>query len=137
LGYAYQVSRLKGKAAAAAYKAMPRVHRVAALTKCWLLGTHQGAVRPPHLPYYLDEFTFRFNRPRSHSRGKLFYQLLPQAADPNALTRHPWPHAWTLCSPTDRPRTGPPCLHRGWGYTSRLPPAAAFGRLRQLQQRGA
>jgi hypothetical protein len=32
------------------------------LAKRWLLGTHQGAVRPKHLPAYLDEFVFRFNR---------------------------------------------------------------------------
>ncbi len=54
-------------------------HRVASLLKRWLLGTYQGAVRPKHLPYYLDEFTFRFNRRKSASRGKLFYRLAQQA----------------------------------------------------------
>jgi hypothetical protein len=49
------------------------------LLKRWLLGTHQGAVRPAHLDYYLDEFTFRFNRRTSRSRGLLFYRLLQQA----------------------------------------------------------
>ena len=34
---------------------LPGVHRVASLLKRWLLGTHQGAVRPQHLGYYLDE----------------------------------------------------------------------------------
>jgi transposase-like protein len=58
---------------------LPRVHLVASLLKRWLLGTHQGAVSPDHLAYYLDEFTFRFNRRRSSSRGKLFYRLLQQA----------------------------------------------------------
>jgi hypothetical protein len=43
------------------------------------MGTHQGAVSPEHLDYYLDEFTFRFNRCTFRSRGKLFYQLLQQA----------------------------------------------------------
>jgi transposase-like protein len=57
----------------------PRVHRVIALLKRWLLGTHQGAVRFEHLDYYLDEFTFRFNRRRSRSRGKLFFRLVQQA----------------------------------------------------------
>lgn len=38
-----------------------------------------GAVRPSHLDYYLDEFTFRFNRRTSRSRGKLFYRLVQQA----------------------------------------------------------
>lgn len=33
-----------------------------------------------HLDYYLDEFTFRFNRRRSRSRGKLFFRLAQQAA---------------------------------------------------------
>jgi len=58
---------------------MPRVHRVASLLKRWLLGTHQGAVGHKHLDYYLDEFTFRFNRRKSASRGKLFYRLAQQA----------------------------------------------------------
>ena len=58
---------------------LPGVHLVASLLKRWLLGTHQGAVSPAHLPYYLDEFTFRFNRRTSKSRGKLFYRLMEQA----------------------------------------------------------
>jgi len=58
---------------------MPRVHRVSSLLKRWLLGTHQGAVRPQQLDYYLDEFTFRFNRRSSSHRGLLFYRLLEQA----------------------------------------------------------
>jgi transposase-like protein len=58
---------------------LPRIHRVVSLLKRWLLGTHQGAVGFEHLDYYLDEFTFRFNRRTSASRGKLFYRLLQQA----------------------------------------------------------
>lgn len=58
---------------------LPRCHRVASLLKRWLLGTHQGAVRPKQLDYYLDEFVFRFNRRNSRSRGKLFYRLAQQA----------------------------------------------------------
>ncbi len=58
---------------------MPACHRVASLPKRWLLGTHQGAVRHEYLAYYLDEFTFRFNRRTSASRGKLFYRLAQQA----------------------------------------------------------
>jgi transposase-like protein/ribosomal protein L37AE/L43A len=61
------------------HASLPRVHRVASLIKRWLLGTHQGAVSREHLDYYLDEFTFRFNRRSSGSRGKLFYRLLEQA----------------------------------------------------------
>lgn len=62
-----------------AHIVMPRVHRVASLLDRWLLGTHQGAIRPKHLDYYLDEFTFRFNRRGSRARGLLFYRLLEQA----------------------------------------------------------
>lgn len=58
---------------------LPRVHRVISLLKRWLLGTHQGAVGHDYLDYYLDEFTFRFNRRTSRSRGKIFYRLAQQA----------------------------------------------------------
>jgi transposase-like protein/ribosomal protein L37AE/L43A len=58
---------------------LPRVHRVASLLKRWLLGIHQGAIAHEHLDDYLDEFTFRFNRRTSASRGKLFYRLTQQA----------------------------------------------------------
>lgn len=57
---------------------LPQVHQVVSLLKRWLLGTHQGAIGHAHLDYYLDEFTFRFNRRTSLSRGKLFYRLLQQ-----------------------------------------------------------
>ena len=62
-----------------AHVSMPAVHRVASLLKRWLLGTHQGSVGPEQLDYYLDEFTLRFNRRNSRSRGMLFYRLLEQA----------------------------------------------------------
>ena len=64
-----------------AHVSMPAVHRVASLLKRWLLGTHQGAVSDKHLDYYLDEYTFRFNRRTSRARGLLFYRLLQQAVD--------------------------------------------------------
>lgn len=57
----------------------PLVNRVASLLKRWLLNTHQGGVQHTHLPYYLDEFVFRFNRRTSRSRGLLFYRLMQQA----------------------------------------------------------
>lgn len=59
---------------------LPKAHLVASLLKRWLLGTYQGAVSPAHLDYYLNEYTFRFNRRTSKSRGKLFYRLLQQIA---------------------------------------------------------
>jgi len=58
---------------------LPGVHRVASLLKRWLLGTHHGSVSRQHLGYYLDEYTFRFNRRTSRHRGKLFYRLVQQA----------------------------------------------------------
>lgn len=65
---------------------LPLTNRVAALLKRWLLGTHQGAVGKSHLDYYLDEFTFRFNRRNSRSRGKLFYRLIQQAVNVDPIT---------------------------------------------------
>jgi len=70
-----------------AHIAMPSVHRIAALLKRWLLGIHQGAVSGKHLDYYLDEYTFRFNRRTSRSRGMLFYRLIQQAV---AMTAVPY-----------------------------------------------
>jgi len=64
---------------AGAESLLPRVHYVASLLKRWMLGTHQGAISHQHLEDYLDEFTFRFNRRTSASRGKLFYRLVQQA----------------------------------------------------------
>ena len=80
LGYTHRQTVLLGhQDKNAASKLLPRVHRVASLLKRWLLGTHQGAVSADYLDYYLDEFTFRFNRRKSRSRGKLFFRLLQQA----------------------------------------------------------
>ena len=79
LGYRHEKSILLGQDPEAATRLLPRVHRVAALMKRWLLGTHHGAVANAILDYYLDEFTFRFNRRTSRSRGKLFYRLLQHA----------------------------------------------------------
>jgi hypothetical protein len=62
-----------------AHDVLPGVHRVAALVKRWLLGTHQGSFSTDHLQAYLDEFVFRFNRRESRARGMLFYRLLEQS----------------------------------------------------------
>ena len=78
-GYHHPVTVLRDKGKDAAVELLPRVHLVAGLLKRWLLGTHQGAVTGDHLDCYLDEFTFRFNRRKSRSRGMLFYRLLEQA----------------------------------------------------------
>ena len=82
LGYAHErrsqrAARARGEDPG---KLLPAVHRVASLAKRWLLSTHQGSVEEAHLQSYLDEFTFRFNRRRSRSRGLVFYRLLELAA---------------------------------------------------------
>jgi transposase-like protein len=77
LGYKHEIIR---PTPALGDNLLPLANRVASLLKRWLLGTHQGAVQPSHLDYYLDEFTFRFNRRTSGSRGLLFYRLVDQAA---------------------------------------------------------
>lgn len=77
LGYEHRVTVISA-GDDPAHVAMPRVHNVASLLKRWLMGTHQGGVQLQHLDDYLDEFTFRFNRRRSRSRGLLFYRLVQQ-----------------------------------------------------------
>jgi transposase-like protein len=79
-GYRHEVTEIvhSGKTGS---ELLPRVHRVVSLLKRWMGGTHQGAVSHDHLDYYLDEFTFRFNRRKSSHRGKLFYRLVQQAAN--------------------------------------------------------
>jgi hypothetical protein len=78
LGYGHKAISIRASTATAS-ELLPRVHRTASLLKRWLDGTHQGAVSPAQLDYYLDEFTFRFNRRDSRARGLLFYRLLHQA----------------------------------------------------------
>jgi len=66
---------------------MPGVHLVASLLKRWIAGTLQHHISRQQLPYYLDEYSFRFNRRTSRARGMLFYRLLQQAVqtDPHPL----------------------------------------------------
>lgn len=75
-GYVHEIVREEAEVGS---NLLPRVNRVVALFKRWLLGTHQGAIHPAYLNAYLDEFTFRFNRRTSRWRGKLFYRLVQQA----------------------------------------------------------
>lgn len=85
LGYDHQRTVMLGSEVAAPVS-MAGVHRVAALVKRWILGTHHGSVQPGHLDAYLDEFVFRFNRRSSGSRGMLFYRLLQQAVVTEPVT---------------------------------------------------
>lgn len=94
---------------------LPGVHRVASLAKRWLLGTHQGSVEDAHLSSYLNEFVFRFNRRRSHSRGLLFYRVLELAVghDPvrfRDLVANPQPKKTAPSQPIARGH--PPSLDR-------------------------
>jgi len=106
LGYPHEATVLRGRGKEAATQLMPRVHRVAALLKRWLLGTHQGAVGAEHLDYYLDEFTFRFNRRTSRSRGKLFYRLVQQAVQVGPTAYKNMVGGKTLEMPTPQPAAG-------------------------------
>jgi transposase-like protein len=98
-GYEHEVTVVTHKKKTAS-ELLPRVHLVVSLLKRWLTGTHQGAVSQKHLDYYLDEFTFRFNRRRSKSRGKLFFRLAQQAVavDPVTYNQIVHPHS-------ERPQT--------------------------------
>ena len=78
LGYHHEVT-IQSSKWHPAHVSMPGVHRVASLLKRWILGTHHGSFGMKQLDYYLDEFTFRFNRRKSKSRGLLFYRLLEQS----------------------------------------------------------
>ena len=53
LGYAHQRRVMLGSDTPA-HVSMAGVHRVAALIKRWMLGTHHGSVQPEHLDAYLD-----------------------------------------------------------------------------------
>jgi hypothetical protein len=63
------------------HELLPHINLVRSLVKKWLQGTHQGKVSSKYLPYYLDEFAFRFNKKISTNRGWLFYKLIQQAID--------------------------------------------------------
>jgi transposase-like protein len=78
LGYTHDVVR---KTSEVGKNLLPSANIVISLLKRWLLGIHQGGIQISHLDYYLDEFTFRFNRRFSRSRGKLFYRLVQQAVE--------------------------------------------------------
>ena len=108
-----------------ASKLLPGVHKVSSLAKRWLLGTHQGSVDGAHLPGYLNEFVFRFNRRRSRSRGLVFYRVLELAAghDPvryRDLIANPRPERGDRAA-----RRAPVAARRAW---SGRPPAARGGR---------
>jgi transposase-like protein len=77
-----------------AHVAMPGIHRIASLMKRWILGTHQGSVSEVHLQSYLEEFTFRFNRRTSRSRGLVFRRLLEQVVATAPVTEADVSHGY-------------------------------------------
>jgi transposase-like protein len=87
-GFQHQRIALAGSGKPA-HELLPAVHRVASLLKRWLAGTLHHGIAHSNLDYYLDEFTFRFNRRTSRSRGLLFYRLLEQAVHTDP---HPYRH---------------------------------------------
>jgi hypothetical protein len=65
-----------------------QVHSGWKLSPVWSAGSRRsGTSACDQLDYYLDEFTFRFNRRHSRHRGLLFYRLLEQAV---ATDPHPY-----------------------------------------------
>ena len=74
-GYNHTIHKLSSSGQTAG-ELLPNVHIIISLVKRWLLGTHQGAASEKHLQFYLDEYSFRFNRRLSTHRGKLFYRLM-------------------------------------------------------------
>lgn len=95
LGYTHEYAT--GYNAPDKAEVLPGVHLTASLLKRWLTGTLHFAVAEHQLPYYLDEFTFRFNRRDSRSRGLLFYRLMQQAANTQPQPLH------TLLKPESNP----------------------------------
>jgi transposase-like protein len=65
---------------------LPAIHLAFGLAKRWLLGTHHGAVSKKHLPAYLDEYVFRFNRRTARSISHGFARLVEQAVRTRPVT---------------------------------------------------
>lgn len=61
-------------------------HTVAALLKRWWLGTYHGSISTQHLPAYLEDFTFRFNRRKTDGVGRVTARLLHMAVTAKPLT---------------------------------------------------
>jgi transposase-like protein len=85
LGYTHKITRLSDSGDPA-HVSMPGVHLIVSLLKRWILGTLQGSLDTEHLQSYLEEFTFRFNRRTSNSRGLVFRRLLEQAIATTPIT---------------------------------------------------
>ena len=86
-GYAHEPLNLSASWGDAALR-LPAIHLVFGLAKRWLLGTHHGAVSAKHLPAYLDEFVFRFNRRTAKNLSHRFARVIQQAVRTRPATYH-------------------------------------------------
>jgi transposase-like protein len=77
-GYAHKPLNLSASWGDATLR-LPAIHLVFGLAKRWLLGTHHGAVSTKHLPAYLEEFVFRFNRRTARSISHRFARVIEHA----------------------------------------------------------
>ena len=84
-GYSHEPVNLAASAGDAADR-LPAIHLVFGLAKRWLLGTHHGAVSKKHLPAYLDEFAFRFNRRTARTLSHRFARLIEHAVQISPTT---------------------------------------------------
>lgn len=100
-----------------AHQALPGVHRLFALVKTWIEGTHHGRIEPDHLQSYLDEFVFRFNRRHAARRGLLFLRLLECA-----VTAPPFYYRDMIANPRPRPAHPEPPGQRHWPGTLAVTP---------------
>jgi transposase-like protein len=78
-GYAHEPLNLSSASWGDAALRLPAIHLVFGLAKRWLLGTHHGAVSAKHLPAYLDEFVFRFNRRTARNISHRFARVIEHA----------------------------------------------------------
>jgi hypothetical protein len=83
--FATSVAAAGSQITTVAGKPLPSVRLIAAAATRWLLRTHQGSVAEAHLPAYLEEFVFRFNRRQSSNCGMSFYQVLELATAHNPI----------------------------------------------------
>ena len=84
-GYTHEPLNLSASWGDAALR-LPAIHLVFGLAKRWLLGTHHGAVSAKHLPAYLEEFVFRFNRRTAKSISHRFARVVEHAIETPPIT---------------------------------------------------
>jgi transposase-like protein len=84
-GYAHEPVSLSASWGDAVLR-LPAIHLVFSLAKRWLLGTHHGAVSNKHLPAYLDEYVYRFNRRTAKRISHGFARLIEHAVQTGPVT---------------------------------------------------